>query len=177
MRNETTRTTREHLPPMARRARRHARQPRPRALLAGLALVTMLAGCSIAQTAAFKKKPESAVTNRDRVEAWNAWAAWVDANGSGGGFPSDEWFFALGRCEQPGGGYAGVAWDTHGPGYEGGLGFAVGTWDQFAPEVLASPPDNAGDARWQDQVRVARHLYALYGPSPWGCSPVAGPAY
>ena len=134
----------------------------------------MLAGCSIAQTAAFKKKPESAVTVADRAEAWNAWVEWT---GSGGGFPSDEWFFALGRCEQPGNGYAGVAWDTRSSSYSGGLGFYNGTWSQYAPEVLANPPGNAGDARWQDQVRVARHLYALYGPSPWGCSPVAGPAY
>lgn len=36
----------------------------------------MLAGCSIAQTAVFKKKPESAVTVADRAEAWSAWVAW-----------------------------------------------------------------------------------------------------
>lgn len=142
---------------------------------AALLLASVTAGCSVTTTAQVLHKPEAQVTPQDQVALYFAGQAFL--NPSGGGFPSDDWFFALGRCEQPGNGYAGVQWDTHGPTYEGGLGFWYGTWDQYAPEVLAAPSANAGDAPWWDQVRVARHLYALYGPSPWGCAPVAGPAY
>lgn len=139
-------------------------------------MTVVLASCSIATTAQVLHKDPAKVTPQDRVALYFAGLALVQPS-SGGGFPSDEWFEALGRCEQPGSGYAGVQWDTHGPIYEGGLGFWTGTWDQYAPQVLTNPPDNAGDAPWWDQIRVARYLYSLYGPSPWGCAPVAGPAF
>lgn len=82
------------------------------------------------------------------------------------GHPSDEHWFAIGRCEQPGNGHAGVQWDTHSSTYEGGLGFALSTWAQFRH---ADMPASAGDATWQQQIVVANDLWDRYGASPWGC--------
>src|SRR5207245_8907693 len=51
-------------------------------------------------------------------------------------FPSDEWWYRLGRCEQPDGN-GGVRWDAHGPNpesgnvYVGGLGIMEGLWNQI----------------------------------------------
>lgn len=144
--------------------------------LVGLLGIALLAtACSVTTTATVLHKPEAKVTPQEQVALY--FAAQALANPSGGGFPSDEWFGLLGACEQPGSGYMGVAWDTHSSSYSGGLGFYNGTWSQYAPQVLTDPPGNAGDAPWYDQVRVARYLYSLYGPSPWGCAPTVGPAF
>lgn len=105
---------------------------------------------------------------------------------SAGAFPSDAWFVKIGQCEQPADTWwtGGVDWTIHGPGYEGGLGFAVSTWDQYGPGMDSSLPDNAGDATPAQQIVVARRLFHAdnghggeMGPDPWGCSPVAGPPF
>lgn len=97
----------------------------------------------------------------------------IAPSGPPGSFPSDDWFFRLGRCEQPGSGYQGIQWDSRGA-YNGGLGFLPATWDDTRDPTW---PANMADAIWEQQVIAARRLYARYGPEPWGCSSVAGPAY
>ena len=90
-------------------------------------------------------------------------------------FPSDEWWYRLGRCEQPDGN-GGVRWDAHGPNpesgnvYVGGLGIMEGLWNQmnvygFPPGWRASP---------DQQMTIARDIFARYGASAWGCSRTAG---
>lgn len=87
------------------------------------------------------------------------------------GHPSDEHWFAIGRCEQPGNGYQGVQWDTHSNTYEGGLGFALATWREYRH---ADMPESAGDASWEQQLVVANDLWDRYGPRPWGCKSDVG---
>ena len=71
----------------------------------------------------------------------------------------------VGRCEQPGNGYQGIAWNTRGPTYEGGLGFASSSWDAYKPKGY---PDNAGDATWRQQMVTANRLWHRVGWG-WGC--------
>ena len=84
--------------------------------------------------------------------------------------PSDDWFFRLGRCEQPGSGYQGVQWDSYG-NYPGGLGFLPATWNLVKDEDW---PAVMSDASWVQQVIAGRRLYMMYGTSPWGCSATIG---
>lgn len=86
--------------------------------------------------------------------------------GGGGSHPSDEHWYAIGRCEQPGNGLGGVAWDTHSGTYEGGLGFALTTWAQYRHPDM---PLSAGDATPAQQIQVANDLWALDQGGPWGC--------
>lgn len=86
----------------------------------------------------------------------------------GPNYPADrtDYWAAIGRCEQPGNGWAGVRWDHPGPAYQGGLGFAASTWAAFRLEGM---PANAGSATPEEQMVVADVLYDRYGGSPWGC--------
>jgi len=72
----------------------------------------------------------------------------------------------IGRCEQPGSGYAGIRWDHPGPTYQGGLGFYHGTWDSYKP---GGYPDDAGQASWREQMITANRVVADVGLSAWGC--------
>jgi hypothetical protein len=72
----------------------------------------------------------------------------------------------IGRCEQPGPGKWGIYWSHPGPTYQGGLGFWYGTWDAYAPRRF---PNDAGDATWRQQMKVANRIYNDYGTSAWGC--------
>lgn len=90
-----------------------------------------------------------------------------------------EMWLRLGRCEQPGDGWGGVNWSEHGPRYEGGLGFAAGTWDETRVELQAAYPmfplpDNMGDADPDVQIAAGELLLAKYGTRPWGCARRAG---
>lgn len=80
--------------------------------------------------------------------------------------PSDEHWFAIGRCEQPGSGLGGVDWTAHDANYGGGLGFATSTWQGFRHPDM---PANAWEATPAQQIAVANDLWRLYGASPWGC--------
>lgn len=82
------------------------------------------------------------------------------------GSPSQEHWFAIGRCEQPGSGLGGVDWTVHSDTYSGGLGFANSTWTEYRDPAM---PENAGDATPAQQMWVADVLWARYGPDPWGC--------
>lgn len=75
-----------------------------------------------------------------------------------------DYWVAIGRCEQPGDGWAGVYWNHPGPSYQGGLGFYRGTWDGYKPEGY---PEDAGDATPQQQMVVADIVYDAGGY--WGC--------
>lgn len=91
-------------------------------------------------------------------------------------WPPDEWFYAIGRCEQPGpGGFQGVEWDIHGPTYQGGLGILDAAWWQYGPAVDPTLPRNGGDATPAQQIVVARRIYAAAGPGAWGCTHTVGP--
>ena len=81
--------------------------------------------------------------------------------------PNHDLWIRIGRCEQPGSGYRGVYWSHPGPTYQGGLGFWYGTWDAFRYPGM---PENAGDATWRQQMKVANRLLRMYGTSPWGCA-------
>lgn len=81
--------------------------------------------------------------------------------------PRHNLWIRIARCEQPGSGYRGVYWAHPGPTYQGGLGFWYGTWDSFKYRGM---PDNAGQATWRQQMKVANRLYRKYGTSPWGCA-------
>ena len=72
----------------------------------------------------------------------------------------------IGRCEQPGSGYAGINWSHGGPTYQGGLGIWYGNWDSLKPKGY---PADAGQATWRQQMEVANRLAARYGFSAWGC--------
>lgn len=84
-------------------------------------------------------------------------------------YPVDraEYWAAMGRCEQPGDGWAGVRWDHPGPNYQGGLGFYNRTWDHWKLDGYA---DNAGDATPEEQMIVADRVYDDVGAGAWGCS-------
>lgn len=75
----------------------------------------------------------------------------------------------VGKCEQPGSGFAGVRWSHPGSGYDGGyqggLGFAASSWDAHRPSYY---PGNAGHATWQQQMVVASRLWDRAGWG-WGC--------
>jgi hypothetical protein len=86
--------------------------------------------------------------------------------------PNHDVWLRVGRCEQPGSGYGGVNWRVHGPTYEGGLGFYTTSWDAFRRKAngrYISKHDNAGDAPWREQMRVAQNLWNSVGWG-WGCS-------
>lgn len=87
------------------------------------------------------------------------------------GSPRADYWLAMGRCEQPGNGYGGVRWDVHGPTYEGGLGFAWSTWNQYRLEEM---PENGGDASVAEQMIVADRVYDDVGAGAWGCSARVG---
>lgn len=77
----------------------------------------------------------------------------------------DTWV-RIGRCEQPGSGYAGINWSHPGPTYQGGLGIWHGNWSSLKPKGF---PSSAGQATWRQQMLVANRLAARYGFSAWGC--------
>lgn len=77
----------------------------------------------------------------------------------------DTWV-RIGRCEQPGSGYAGINWSHPGPTYQGGLGIWYGNWSSLKPKGY---PASAGQATWRQQMKVANRLAARYGFSAWGC--------
>lgn len=80
--------------------------------------------------------------------------------------PTVKAILQIGRCEQPGHGWQGIAWDTHGSRYSGGLGFLNATWTQYREPWM---PANAGDATPLQQILVAEKLHDRYGWRPWGC--------
>jgi hypothetical protein len=93
-------------------------------------------------------------------------------------FPSDDWWYRIGRCEQPDGN-GGVRWNTHGSNattgvmFVGGLGIMEAAWNQF--NVYGFPP--GWRATPEQQMTIARDIYARYGPTAWSCSKTAGPAF
>ena len=85
-------------------------------------------------------------------------------------------FIRIGRCEQPGSGYAGIDWTVSGPTYMGGLGFWYGTYAAWRPATWKAfagkrkpTPANAGDAHWRLQMLVAARVADDVGFSAWGC--------
>jgi len=101
---------------------------------------------------------------RDRLEFPPAPVTWPEVAKR---VPDYQGFLRIGRCEQPGSGYAGVNWTVSGPTYEGGLGFFHGTWDGWRPKHY---PGNAGWASPQQQVLVADAVRDSVGITAWGCS-------
>lgn len=83
--------------------------------------------------------------------------------------PSVEWWYELGRCEQPGSGEGGVNWTAGDSTYGGGLGFYRGTWDAYRGEagIDVDEPDQATPAQ---QIAVGRAVFAHHGAGAWGCS-------
>ena len=90
-------------------------------------------------------------------------------------FPSDEWWLRIGRCEQPDN-FGGVVWTTHGRNrstgvsFVGGLGIMEAAWNNF--NVYGFPP--GWEATPEQQMTIARDIFAQYGPGAWGCSRTAG---
>lgn len=90
-------------------------------------------------------------------------------------FPSDEWWLRIGRCEQPDS-FGGVEWTTHGRNrstgvsFVGGLGIMEAAWNSF--NVYGFPP--GWEATPEQQMTIARDIFAQYGPGAWGCSQTAG---
>ena len=90
-------------------------------------------------------------------------------------FPSDEWWLRIGRCEQPDN-FGGVVWSTHGRNrstgvsFVGGLGIMEAAWNKY--NVYGFPP--GWEATPEQQMTIARDIFAQYGPGAWGCSRTAG---
>ena len=90
-------------------------------------------------------------------------------------FPSDEWWLRIGRCEQPDD-FGGVVWSTHGRNrstgvsFVGGLGIMEAAWNKY--NVYGFPP--GWEATPEQQMTIARDIFAQYGPGAWGCSRTAG---
>jgi hypothetical protein len=93
-------------------------------------------------------------------------------------FPSDEWWLRVGRCEQPDN-FGGVVWTTHGRNrstgvlFVGGLGIMEAAWNKF--NVYGFPP--GWEATPEQQMTIARDIFAIYGPGAWECSRTAGPPF
>lgn len=79
------------------------------------------------------------------------------------GVPVERWA-SLGRCEQPGSGWRGVAWTHTGPSYLAGLGFARSTYAHYKPAAYPWPPKATP---WQIMV-VAERVKADVGITAWG---------
>lgn len=75
-------------------------------------------------------------------------------------------WIAVGRCEQPGAGWMGVAWDTTSSTFSGGLGFYNGTWTSWGGGEFAP---NAGLATPRQQMIVAERVMGSVGRGAWGC--------
>jgi hypothetical protein len=90
-------------------------------------------------------------------------------------FPSDEWWLRIGRCEQPDN-VGGVVWTTHGRNrstgvsFVGGLGIMEAAWNKY--NVYGFPP--GWEASPEQQMTIARDIFAQYGPGAWGCSHTVG---
>ncbi len=105
---------------------------------------------------------------------WKQEKAKVYANGTGRPKWMDPLYFAIAACEQPHGNN-GVKWDAYSSGYEGGFGFAHGSWDDFK---YPGYPDSAIKASTWQQYRVAKRIHAHYGNfSGWGCYTGGGYKY
>lgn len=79
---------------------------------------------------------------------------------------SDEWWYALARCE------TGLRWDWHGPIYSS----AFGVLNQAVRE--STDPGSAerilaGVASPQEQLVMVRNLWARAGDRAWSCAPNA----
>lgn len=84
-----------------------------------------------------------------------------------GAFPSDQWIYELGRCEQPHDGYfQGIWWDSEGT-YPGGFGVLAAAYDEVRDPTW---PARMSQANYATQLEVVRRLFARYGASAWSCS-------
>lgn len=82
-----------------------------------------------------------------------------------------ELWLRIGRCEQPGDGYAGINWTaqgTFGNGLQGGggLGMSNGAWAENGGLAYAPVPSGATP---NQQMTVAQRVRDRYGPGAWGC--------
>ena len=82
------------------------------------------------------------------------------------GLISDDLILRIGRCEQPGRGWAGIAWDHHGT-YSGGLGLLNVNW-RIAARALGLPLD-AALATPAQQMAGFRYHAAHHGLNGWSC--------
>lgn len=78
----------------------------------------------------------------------------------------DELFILIGRCEQPGDGWQGIAWDHRGS-YNGGLGILNVNWTVAARNV--GLPDPAYLATPAEQILGARDHARRHGFGGWSC--------
>lgn len=87
--------------------------------------------------------------------------------------PNWKVFIALGRCEQPGDGKWGIAWDqTRNSSYPGGLGVFAANWnsEEFGGLDMAPSADKATPIQ---QMIQAQRIINTYNIHAWGCGGVA----
>ena len=87
--------------------------------------------------------------------------------------PNYKFFIAIGRCEQPGDGKWGIAWQqNYNHSFPGGLGIWKPLWTEDGISGVRFAP-SADKATILEQMLQAQMIINKYGVYAWGCTGVA----